>query len=83
MILYFLYILRQAQHGPNRGRCGVCGEEYSKTDKLLEPGPANKYATGLITARYTPGQISMCYNKAIPYQSVSTHHSWLRSGIRI
>lgn len=50
----------QNQHGPkNQGRCGVCGEEYSDPNKKLEPGPTNKFATGLITGNYQQGETSI------------------------
>lgn len=37
----------------------MCGEEFKKESKTLEPGPANKYALGTIVAEYEQGQMSM------------------------
>ena len=55
-----LFMFLQNQHGPkNQGRCGVCGEEYSDPNKKLEPGPTNKFATGLITGNYQQGETSI------------------------
>ncbi|XP_067933101.1 polycystin-1-like protein 3 [Watersipora subatra] len=48
---------RGKQHDSvNQGRCGVCGEEYSKQNKRLEPGPGNVFATGTIVGNYNQGE---------------------------
>ena len=38
----------------NKGRCGICGDEYSAPSKQFQAG--GKYATGTIARSYQPGQ---------------------------
>ena len=61
-VLWFLsiplHIFFKTQHNKNGGKCGVCGEEYLNPNKRLEPGPANKYATGTIVGNYVQGETS-------------------------
>lgn len=37
----------------NGGKCGVCGDEYGRAQRHADGG---RYANGIITARYQPGQ---------------------------
>ena len=51
-------ILLQRQHLNNKGKCGVCGDQWDLPAYPNEPGPGNVYATGMITKTYTQGQYS-------------------------
>ncbi|KAF6024660.1 hypothetical protein EB796_017022 [Bugula neritina] len=55
------------QHNVNGGKCGVCGDDYSSTNKQQEPGPGNKYATGTIVATYNAGQYITIKSKLTAY----------------
>ena len=39
----------------NKGRCGICGDEFSAAVKHHQAG--GKYATGILAASYKPGQL--------------------------
>lgn len=59
VLLTVILIIPQVQHNAqNNHRCGVCGNEYSSPTKSNEPGPGNRFASGMIVAKYQPGQIS-------------------------
>lgn len=51
-----IILFYQVQHEQNGGKCGACGDDFSGV-KENEPGPENRYAQGVITAKYTAGQM--------------------------
>ncbi|XP_069122394.1 uncharacterized protein [Argopecten irradians] len=52
----------------NRGKCGICGDPYNG-DRMNEAG--GKYATGLITRKYSEGQVI-----DIDVQVTANHLGW-------
>ena len=55
---YNFWICKVQHNSKNNHRCGVCGNEFSSPSKSNEPGPGNRYATGVIVAKYQAGQTS-------------------------
>lgn len=55
----------------NRGRCGICGDEYSAAVNPHEAG--GLFATGTLAASYWPGQrIEVAVNLVAPHKGILT-----------
>jgi Lytic polysaccharide mono-oxygenase, cellulose-degrading len=55
----------------NRGRCGICGDEFSAASKPHEAG--GQYATGTLAASYRPGQrIEVTINVVASHKGIFT-----------